>query len=156
VGINRQSRSLTHFPLLNPGNSDVGGSGNAQKTSFSTQLPVCLWRRLGRHRSPRSGPRNSSGFPPVGIDRRTPRTPCAVSQTTASRLVGSALKAPPNSARHSERFLRKTLRWWRCTRLDKAGKARQATDRHCAAPTKKRRNAIRNTLPKRASLSQRQ
>jgi hypothetical protein len=35
-------------------------------------------------------------------------------------------------------------------------KARQATDRHRAAPTKKRRTAIRNTFPQKASLTQRQ
>ena len=35
-----------------PGKSDAGGSGNAQRALFSTGLPVCLWRRLRRHRLP--------------------------------------------------------------------------------------------------------
>ena len=81
-------------------------------------------------------PQKISGFSSGG-DRPNSAPHSMRSVPNHCELAGSDLKARPSPARHSDRFcLRKTLRLLRCTRPDKAARARQAADRNCAASTK--------------------
>jgi len=68
------------------GKSGAGGSGNGQKALPSAGGAVCLWRRPGRHRRPRSGARNSAALLGAARGRTRPRTPGAGSWTTPDKL----------------------------------------------------------------------